>query len=141
LESIHGSGIYLFSEKKEVGPDISEDLFQLTTIEVGNLFMKRAFIILTASVFLGFAIDCRSEWMDDLHCSNIGVRRSAIDAIQTIDDQRIPAACLPRLTDEGDSIRRQAARAIGSRFYQISNKDRGRYIQALEACAITGLRM
>jgi hypothetical protein len=62
------------------------------------------------------------------------VRREAIARIQTVDDPRIPAACLPLLDDPGLSIRRLAARAIGSRFYQISDAERPRYLAALRAC-------
>ncbi len=51
-----------------------------------------------------------------------------------MDDPRIPAACLPLLNDPGLSIRRLAARAIGSRFYEISDSDRPRYLAALQAC-------
>ncbi len=76
--------------------------------------------------------------MTDLHSPDISVRRAAVQAIQTCDDPRIPAACFPLLGDVGDSIRRQAARAIGSRFAQIPATDRGRYITALRACAAAG---
>jgi len=64
-----------------------------------------------------------TDWVAELSSTNIDVRRVAIDRIQTLDDPRIPDACLPLLHDAGLSIRRQAARAIGSRFYQIP-KDR-----------------
>jgi hypothetical protein len=79
-----------------------------------------------------------TDWISDLRSPDMAVRWAAINTIQTMDDPRIPAICLPLLQDEGDSIRRQAARAIGSRFAQISSNDRDRYVQALQTCAASG---
>ena len=76
----------------------------------------------------------RADAVDDLGSPDIAVRRAAIWAIQTSDDPRIPAACLPLLRDPGLSIRRLAARAIGSRFWQVPEADRPRYVAALRAC-------
>ena len=47
------------------------------------------------------------------------VRVEALRALQTSLDPRIPEAVLPLLADEGNSIRRLAARAVGSRWWQI----------------------
>lgn len=58
-----------------------------------------------------------------LQSQNIETRHQAIRELQTSLDPRIPDACLPVLKMEGDSIRRLAARAIGSRWHQIP-KDR-----------------
>ena len=58
-----------------------------------------------------------------LQSQNIETRHQAIRELQTSLDPRIPDACLPVLNMEGDSIRRLAARAIGSRWHQIP-KDR-----------------
>lgn len=55
--------------------------------------------------------------------SDMAVRIEALRAIQTSIDPRIPAALLPLLSDEGNSIRRLAARGVGSRWWQIP-KDR-----------------
>ncbi len=77
-------------------------------------------------------------WLVRLHSPDVAVRRAAIDEIQTLDDTRIPGACLPLLDDEGASIRRQAARAIGSRFSQIPKGRIDIYIQALRKCAARG---
>jgi hypothetical protein len=76
----------------------------------------------------------RADWIADLHSPDATLRRATIFKIQTSDDPRIPAACLPLLSDPGLSIRRLAARAIGSRFYQIPDADRPRYLAALRAC-------
>jgi HEAT repeat protein len=43
-------------------------------------------------------------------------RIAALRELQTSLDPRIPDAMLPLLSDEGNSIRRLAARAIGSRW-------------------------
>jgi HEAT repeats len=51
------------------------------------------------------------------------VRVEALRTLQTSLDPRIPEAVLPLLADEGNSIRRLAARAVGSRWWQIP-KDR-----------------
>ena len=51
------------------------------------------------------------------------VRVEALRALQTSLDPRIPEAVLPLLADAGNSIRRLAARAVGSRWWQIP-KDR-----------------
>lgn len=73
-----------------------------------------------------------------LSSPDIAVRRAAVDAIQTLDDPAIPAACLPLLKDEGFSIRRQAARAIGSRFSDIPKDQRKSVVDALKTCAKQG---
>ncbi len=69
---------------------------------------------------------------------DIAVRRAAVEAIQTLDDPAIPAACFPLLKDEGNSIRRQAARAIGSRFADVPADQRKAYLVALKECAALG---
>jgi hypothetical protein len=51
------------------------------------------------------------------------VRVDAVRNLQTSLDPRIPDAMLPLLADEGNSVRRLAARAVGSRWWQIP-KDR-----------------
>lgn len=80
----------------------------------------------------------RSKSIADLSSPDVNVRRKAIDAIQTLDDSAIPAACLPLLKDEGFSIRRQAARAIGSRFSEVPDDQRKTYVAALKTCAAEG---
>ncbi len=55
-----------------------------------------------------------------------------------MDDPGIPAACFPLLKDEGASIRRQAARAIGSRFFDVPAERKKAYLVALKECAALG---
>jgi len=47
-------------------------------------------------------------------------------------DSRIPEAMLSLLSDEGNSIRRLAARAIGSRWWQIPKEKTESYLNALQ---------
>ena len=102
--------------------------------------MNRLFIILCmlAAVLDQSPAAITAEWIEALKSPEVGVRRRAIDQIQTIDDSRIPEACLPLLSDEGNSIRRQAARAIGSRFYQVPKNRVGIFVLALRKCAKAG---
>ncbi len=57
----------------------------------------------------------------------------ALRSIATSLDPRIPAACLPLLDSGGGSITRNAARAIGSRWHQIPDKQVATYRGALKA--------
>jgi AcrR family transcriptional regulator len=59
-------------------------------------------------------------------------RVEAVRALLTELDPRIPEAMLPLLTDEGNSIRRLAARAIGSRWWQIPRERVADFVSALQ---------
>ena len=59
------------------------------------------------------------------------VRVEALRALQTSLDPRIPEAVLPLLADEGNSIRRLAARAVGSRWWQIPKERVPAFVAAL----------
>jgi hypothetical protein len=58
-------------------------------------------------------------------------RIAALRELQTSLDPRIPDAMLSLLSDEGNSIRRIAARAIGSRWWQISKEKVPQFVEAL----------
>jgi HEAT repeats len=58
-------------------------------------------------------------------------RIAALRELQTSLDPRIPDAMVPLLSDEGNSIRRIAARAIGSRWWQISREKVPQFVEAL----------
>jgi hypothetical protein len=58
-------------------------------------------------------------------------RIAALRELQTSLDPRIPDAMLSLLSDEGNSIRRIAARAVGSRWWQISKEKVPRFLEAL----------
>ena len=57
--------------------------------------------------------------LSQVRSSDADARVEALRALLTSLDPRIPEAMLPLLSDEGNSVRRLAARAIGSRWWQI----------------------
>lgn len=96
--------------------------------------------LVIAAVFAALTPAAQAQSADEitrhlkrLQSPDIEVRREAIDGIQLSLDPRIPDACLPLLSQEGDSIRRLAARAIGSRWHQISAERAPVFIAALKA--------
>ncbi len=95
-------------------------------------------LLLVLVVASDLLADDASKSIAALSSPDIAVRRVAVDLIQTLGDPAIPAACLPLLRDEGFSIRRQAARAIGSRFSEIPKNQRKMYVDALKTCAKQG---
>jgi len=99
-------------------------------------FLAPALLFLAAAMSL-HAADPAKE-IARLASPDIAVRRAAVEAVQTLDDPGIPAACLPLLKDEGVSIRRQAARAIGSRFSDVPAEQRKIYLAALKQCEALG---
>jgi len=58
-------------------------------------------------------------------------RIAAVRQLQTSLDPRVPDAMLSLLSDEGNSIRRLAARAIGSRWWEISKENVPQFLDAL----------
>src|SRR5260370_8602011 len=84
---------------------------------------KRVRSTLIASIITCVAFQCAAASEDafflQLNSPDPDVRIAAVRELQTSLDPRIPDAMLPLLADEGSSIRRLAARAIGSRWWQI----------------------
>lgn len=72
------------------------------------------------------------ESLKKLRDSDPEVRVEAVRNLQTSMDPRIPEAMLPLLSDEGNSIRRLAARAVGSRWWQIPEDRRPAYLAGLK---------
>ncbi len=99
--------------------------------------MIRVSSLLLAAALLAHA-EKPAKAIAELSSPDVKVRRKAIDTIQTLNDPAIPSACLPLLKDEGFSIRRQAARAIGSRFSDIPKDQVKTYVEALNTCAKEG---
>lgn len=66
-------------------------------------------------------------------------RLAAQGALMTSLDPRIPGAMLALLTDDGNTIRRQAARAIGSRWWQIPEAETAAFLGALKRNASSPL--
>jgi len=72
------------------------------------------------------------EALAGLEQDSAEARIESLRALMTSLDPRIPDALLPLLGDEGNSIRRLAARAIGSRWWQIPERDRPKFVRALK---------
>lgn len=72
-----------------------------------------------------------------LQHESMDVRISALRELQTSLDPRLPEALLVLLNDEGNSIRRLAARGIGSRYWQIPEDRIPAFVQALRTNANT----
>jgi hypothetical protein len=63
---------------------------------------------------------------------DLDAQMEGLDALATSLDPRIPDACLPLLKSGGTSIRRKAARAIGSRWWQIPKERVPTFVEALK---------
>lgn len=63
--------------------------------------------------------------------SDMEVRIEALRELQTSLDPRLPEVLLPLLSDQGDSIRRLAARGVGSRWHQIPEARSAAHLAAL----------
>lgn len=70
-------------------------------------------------------------YVPQLKDKDADVRVEALRQLLTSLDSRIPDAMLPLLSDEGNSIRRLAARAIGSRWWQIPKEKSDSYVKTL----------
>ena len=88
-------------------------------------------LVLVAFCISGSATDPADVYLPQLKETNADVRIEALRQLQTSLDSRIPKAMLPLLSDEGNSIRRLAARAIGSRWWQIPKDNTADYTKAL----------
>jgi hypothetical protein len=69
--------------------------------------------------------------VEKLHDASAEVRIDALRQVQTTLDPRLPKEMLRLLSDQGDSIRRLAARGIGSRYGQIPKEELGDYLPPL----------
>jgi hypothetical protein len=63
---------------------------------------------------------------------DMDVRIEALRELQTSLDPRLPELLLPLLSDQGNSIRRLAARGVGSRWHQIPANRSTAYLSALQ---------
>lgn len=70
-----------------------------------------------------------------LQASDPDTRIEALRELQTSIDPRLPDALLTLLRDEGNSIRRLAARGIGSRWWQIPKNDTAKFVTAVKTNA------
>lgn len=67
-----------------------------------------------------------------LKSADADVRVEALRAVQTSLDPRLPDLMLGLLSDSGDSIRRLAARGVGSRWWQIPAEQQAAFVKALK---------
>lgn len=88
-------------------------------------------LLLVAFCISGSSVNPADVYLPQLKHKDPDVRIEALRQLQTLLDSRIPEAIVPLLSDEGNSIRRLTARAIGSRWWQIPDKEREHYANAL----------
>ena len=96
-----------------------------TPIAVIGLFVVAFFLS-------GSTTNPADVYLPQLKNSDPDTRIAALRELLTSLDSRIPEAMLPLLSDEGNSIRRVAARAIGSRWWQIPKDKSDVYAKALQ---------
>jgi hypothetical protein len=89
-------------------------------------------LVLLAFCISGSSVNPADVYLPQLKDKDADVRIAALRELLTSLDSRIPEAMLPLLSDEGNSIRRLAARAIGSRWWQIPKEKSESYVNALE---------
>ncbi|HJX98284.1 MAG TPA: HEAT repeat domain-containing protein [Chthoniobacterales bacterium] len=90
-------------------------------------------LILVAFCISGSSVNPADVYLPQLKDKDPDVRVEALRQLLTSLDSRIPDAMLPLLSDEGNSIRRLAARAIGSRWWQIPKEKTDSYVTALQS--------
>lgn len=103
--------------------------------------MKSTLLMILALVPLAAALPAEeltseqvTSLLKEMQSRDIETRQGAMVELQTSLDPRIPDACLPVLEMEGESIRRLAARAIGSRWHQIPAERVEVFTTALTKC-------
>lgn len=92
------------------------------------------FMLFTAGILPGqdpVADPANDDALASLKAADMDVRIEALRELQTSLDPRLPEAFLPLLSDEGDSIRRLAARGVGSRWHQIPAPRTAAFLAAL----------
>ena len=89
-------------------------------------------LILVAFFISGSSVNPADVYLPQLKDKDPDTRVEAVRQLLTSLDSRIPEAMLLLLSDEGNSIRRLAARAIGSRWWQIPTEKSDNYVQALQ---------
>ena len=89
-------------------------------------------LVLVAFCISGSTSNPADVYLPQLKDKDADVRIAALRELQISLDSRIPEAMLPLLSDEGNSIRRLAARAIGSRWWQIPKAKSESYVDALQ---------
>ena len=89
-------------------------------------------LVIVAFCISGSSVNPVDVYLPQLKDKDADVRIAALRELLTSLDSRMPEAMLPLLSDEGNSIRRLAARAIGSRWWQIPKEKAESYVNSLE---------
>ncbi len=89
-------------------------------------------LVIVAFCISGSSTNPADVYLPQLKHKDPEVRIAALRELLLSLDSRIPDAMLPLLSDEGNSIRRLAARAIGSRWWQIPKEKSDSYVNALQ---------
>jgi len=90
-------------------------------------------LLLVAFCISGSSVNPADVYLPQLKDKDADVRIAALRELLTSLDSRMPEAMLPLLSDAGNSIRRLAARAIGSRWWQIPKEKTENYVTALQS--------
>ncbi|HEX4638782.1 MAG TPA: HEAT repeat domain-containing protein [Chthoniobacterales bacterium] len=90
-------------------------------------------LLLVAFFVSGSTTNPADIYLPQLKDKDPDTRIAALRELMTSLDSRIPEAMLPLLSDEGNSIRRLAARAIGSRWWQIPKDKTESYVNTLRS--------
>lgn len=90
-----------------------------------------ALLLFPCSLSAQQADPANDEQIARLKDGDMEMRIGALRELQTSLDRRLPEAFLPLLADEGNSIRRLAARGVGSRYWQISDGRKPAFLKAL----------
>ena len=89
-------------------------------------------LVLIAFVLSGSTTNPADVYLPQLKNSDPDTRIAALRELLTSLDSRIPEAMFPLLSDQGNSIRRLAARAMGSRWWQIPKEKSETYAKVLK---------
>jgi hypothetical protein len=90
-------------------------------------------LLLVAFFLSGSTTNPADVYLPQLKDKDADTRIAALRELLTSLDSRIPEAMRLLLSDEGNSIRRLAARAIGSRWWQIPKEKTDSYVTALQS--------
>jgi hypothetical protein len=90
-------------------------------------------LLLVAFFLSGSTTNPADVYLPQLKDKDADVRIAALRELLSSLDSRIPEAMRVLLSDEGNSIRRLAARAIGSRWWQIPKEKTDSYVTALQS--------
>ena len=103
-----------------------------------TVYSLRRIPILACLLLIGLPTASQAEEPDTeaafakLRSKDMDVRIEGLRALMTSLDPHLPGALFPLLSDEGNSTRRLAARAVGSRWWQIADARKPAFVKALK---------